>query len=152
VHLFDGDWNENVGGQDFLVFYNTNGSYIYPKAVDADIKASGPCLSNTTFSQNYDDAITMTASHSGARSDDWVKFFYNIRYDVEVATNFSRLAFFQINADQYSHDDHRQFHFGSAEAANSETYNSINLDCYDDLVYPSDFPFRQEFGGEAPWW
>jgi hypothetical protein len=85
VHLFDGDWNENIGGAgicqlflsnvvctgtapaafssiystprvscfcatDWLVFFNANGSYVYPKAADVDIKASGPCLSNTTFS------------------------------------------------------------------------------------------------------
>jgi hypothetical protein len=80
AHLFDGAWSENIGSAgmnaelhfiplvlytssyckpftciscfstDFMAFFNADGSYVYPKAVDVDIKAPGPCLSNTTFS------------------------------------------------------------------------------------------------------
>ena len=94
----------------------------------------------------------MKASHSGARTNDWVKNFYDIRYDVATTTNFSRLTFFQFNADFYAHDNHAQFHYGSASDADSRTYASVHLDCDDDNTYPADMPFREVMTGKGPWW
>jgi len=104
--------------------------------------------------QNYDDAIRMEASQSGARTDDWVKNFYTIRYDVTAETDFSRLSLFEYDVHhQDAHGNHKAFHYGSVPGAhNAEAHESVHVDCVGDNVYPSELPFRQAFDGEGPWW
>jgi len=90
----------------------------------------------------------MEASHSGARTDDWVKNFYTIRYDVTAVTEFSRLSLFEYDVHhQDTHGSHKKFHYGSMNGD-----ESMHVDCVDDNIYPSELPFRQAFDGAAPWW
>ena len=42
---------------------------------------------------------------SGGRTDDMVRMFFHLRYDVRNTTTFSRLALFQMGADWYSYHD-----------------------------------------------
>ena len=47
--LFDGKWKENVGGGDFLQMFGADGKLRYLKELDAQILASGPCLSDAQY-------------------------------------------------------------------------------------------------------
>ena len=99
--LMDGEWKENIGGGDFLVYFNSAGEFVYPKAMDPQLHSSGPCLSNATYrSVSGDDTIRSTVQVSGGRTDDWVRVFMHIRYEVLAPTGVSRLAFYQFGADK----------------------------------------------------
>ena len=51
VELFQNAWAENVGGADYLVYFNSAGEYVYAKGLDPFLHAPGPCLSNATYTQ-----------------------------------------------------------------------------------------------------
>ena len=150
VSLFDGFWTGNVGGGDFLVYFNSTGSYVYSKRLDPIIWTPGPCLSNATFNSiTSDDAIEISTTVSGMRSDDLLRILIHVRYDVKKVIIFSRLAFFQMSSDWYSKgDDFSSFYYGSAGFLQGALASS----CAEELKYPGDYPYREELAGEAPWW
>jgi hypothetical protein len=95
--LFDGDWKENVGGGDFLLYFGETGALKYLKALDPLIHSNGPCLSNASYvSVTEDDAIQSKVEISGGRTDDIVRVFMKVRLDVLESVAFSRLAFFSV--------------------------------------------------------
>ena len=68
--LFDGAWKENVGGGDYLIFFDGDGRFQYKKQLDAQLRANGPCLSNVTYtSVTGDDKIKSVIQVSGGRTD-----------------------------------------------------------------------------------
>lgn len=91
VNRFDGKWKENVGGGDFLNYFDEGGAFVYQKSLDPLILSSGPCLSNASYEGiTVDDAIKTKIHTSGGRTDDFVRVFFHIRYDVLKAIEFSR--------------------------------------------------------------
>ena len=67
----DGQWKENIGGGDFLVYFNNQGAVVYLKAMDPMLHSNGPCLINATYQPITDDnAIRSTGQVSGGRTDD----------------------------------------------------------------------------------
>jgi hypothetical protein len=153
VEIFKGFWAENVGGGDYLVYFNAAGQYVYAKALDPMIIAAGPCLSNASYTQtSADDAIEMATFFSGSRTDDFTKNFFQMRYDVKKNMPFSRLAFFQAAADFYQHDEPTDFRFGSAADGSRPNYESVPVGCADQFTYPEGYPYRQAMTGEAPWY
>jgi len=110
VELFDGNVTRDVGGGDFLVYFNASGSYVFPKAAEATVVFAGPCLSTSTYTQeSQDGAIALRLTAQLPRSDDYARQLLHFRYDVRRDTTFSRLALFQAGADHndrngaYSH-------------------------------------------------
>ena len=49
-NLFDSKWKENVGGADWLTYFDASGALVYQRAMDNFIRAHGPCLSNASYS------------------------------------------------------------------------------------------------------
>ena len=136
------------------MYFNSAGSYVYPKAVDANILYAGPCLSNASFTHvTSDDTIKMKTFFTGSRTNDWVRNFLHIRYDVTSAVTFSRLAFFQFGADHYNQNTNfGSFVFGSAADGSWPASTSVTRDCSNTFSYGDGKPYRQELTGEAPWY
>ena len=63
----------------------------------------GPCLTEVSFTGNVGTGITHSSAVSLARTDDIVRGVYQLRMDVNEATDFSRFVIFQIGADTYSY-------------------------------------------------
>ncbi|CAN0018214.1 unnamed protein product, partial [Heterosigma akashiwo] len=153
-NLFDAKWKENVGGGDWLVYFNGTGSFVYQRSLEHSISAAGPCLSNATYTAvTEDDAIATKIVVNGGRTDDMPRYHFHLRYDVLRNTTFSRLAFFQLGADYYSyHADFTQFIVGDSAGTVQQTIAQTCADSrrtYD----PETLPFKQTLaGGEAPWW
>ena len=154
VELFDGFWDQNVGGGDWLVYFNESGSFVYAKALDPVILTSGPCLSNASFTMVTEDgAIQMSTFFSGGRTDDFTKHFFHIRYDVLRETRFSRLAFFQLAADWYQFAGTPAiYEFGSAADGSWPQTEQVPTNCTGKFSYPNGFPYRRSMMGGAPWY
>ena len=76
----------------------------YAKLMDSRIHSSGPCLTNATYtSVSADETISSKVQVSGGRTDDWVRVFFHVRYDVLKSAPFSRIAFYQHGADNYAY-------------------------------------------------
>ena len=150
--LMDGEWKENVGGHDFLVYYNSAGEFVYLKAMDPQIQSSGPCLSNATYqSVTADNAIRSTVQVSGGRTDDWVRVFMHIRHEVLADTDFSRMAFFQFGADNYAYyNEWEQMLVGQGAAG--EVILNQSRTCTNKDSYEGGPQFRETLSGSAPWW
>jgi hypothetical protein len=59
--------------------------------MDNVIRSPGPCLSNASYSfVSSDDKISARVTVSGGRTDDFVKMFFHLRYDVLQPMAFSR--------------------------------------------------------------
>ena len=149
--LMDGQWKENVGGGDFLVYFNNQGAFVYLKAMDPMLHSNGPCLTNATYQSITDDnAIRSTVQVSGGRTDDWVRVFMHLRYEVLAEASFSRLAFYQLGADNYDYrNEWGQMIVGqgaSGEIIYNQTRSCASKDTYEGG------PFREMLSGNAPWW
>eukprot|EP00615_Pteridomonas_danica_P002625 CAMPEP_0114330380 /NCGR_PEP_ID=MMETSP0101-20121206/1714_1 /TAXON_ID=38822 ORGANISM="Pteridomonas danica, Strain PT" /NCGR_SAMPLE_ID=MMETSP0101 /ASSEMBLY_ACC=CAM_ASM_000211 /LENGTH=504 /DNA_ID=CAMNT_0001460375 /DNA_START=866 /DNA_END=2376 /DNA_ORIENTATION=- len=152
VELFDGVWANNVGGGEFLIYYDVNGSYVYQKAVDVSILTPGPCLSNASFNgKSEEDSIQFNIKTSGTRTDDFLRVFFEFRYDILKDMEFSRLAFFQSGADSYAkNDEYGTFSYGNIY----NTSNDIHMDstCHDTYDYKESMGYRKLMHGKKAWW
>ena len=96
-------WTGNVGGGDFLVYFDAAGRYVPMLHCGARYDAPGPNLTDVTYhKRSYDDAIQANYRLRLARVDDYVRIFHSVRYDVRRPLPFSRLAFCQMPADYYN--------------------------------------------------
>jgi hypothetical protein len=102
-------WTNNVGGGDFLVYYDRDNHYQGLKQVETRYLSQGPCLTRVVYNGvTMDDSIRASVDVSLPRSDDYVRVFHHVRYDVLKVTPFQRLAFYQLGADDYNwHRDGR---------------------------------------------
>ena len=112
--LFDGSWKENVGGADFLQFFDESGAMQYLKGYDSQLHTSGPCLSNASYTSiTRDESISSHVEISGARTDDIVRVFMRVRLHVLKNVSFTRAVFFQFGSETYNyHAEFEDFVFG----------------------------------------
>jgi hypothetical protein len=99
-------WTNNVGGGDFLVYVDPNGTRQYLTRMRAWYASHGPNLTDVTYAGvSADGAIAARLNVLTPRSDDVNRAIHRIRYDVLKPTPFRRLAFYQVGADNYN--DHQ---------------------------------------------
>lgn len=96
-------WTNNVGGGDFLVYYDAAGIRQPIISVKTLYSSYGPQQSDVTYSGvTRDGAIKATLRSATPQSSDYVRVFHHIRYDVLNPLKFSRIAFYQLGADKYN--------------------------------------------------
>ncbi len=96
------NWTHNVGGADFLVLYR-DGKREYLSRQKTFYASHGPVLSDVTYAgEAADGAIQSRIRTRSWRTDDYVRAFYSMRYDIRKKIDkIDRLAFFQMGADGY---------------------------------------------------
>lgn len=96
-------WTSNVGGGDFLAYWNPAGEQQLLTSVRTSYRCYCPCLTDVVYTGvTADGKIRAHLTASTVRTDDCVRGLYRLRYDVLEETPFSRLAFFQLGADKYN--------------------------------------------------
>ena len=96
-------WTANVGGGDFLVYFDAEKSYVPWAHTRTDYRSPGPCLTRTTYAEtSADGAIDARMTVSLPRANDHLRVLLHLRYDVRRDASFSRLAFLQLGADFYN--------------------------------------------------
>lgn len=163
VKWFDGDWTENIGGGDYLLYFDESGVFRYKKELTAQIRTSGPCLSDALYTSISDDgAIKSKIRVSGGRTDDLVRVFIHVRNEVLQDTSFSRLAFFQMGSETYNYNsDFGSFAFGSGENKTDEftrtcDSGTVGTGRASGQMYKSENGGKAykkvQAGGSGPWW
>lgn len=99
-------WTGNVGGGDTMVRLDSAGRYVPFKRNVTRYASHGPNLAHVVYDEvSADDAIHSRAEIFLPRSDDCLRIYLRLRYDVTRRVAFSRLAFFQLGADFYNDTD-----------------------------------------------
>lgn len=97
------DWADNGGGGDFLVWLNPAGRYQPMRATRTAFQAYGPCLPETSYSEESNGGeIAAQMDAALPRSQDYLRVYFHLHYEVRRPLRWSRLAFFQLGADFYN--------------------------------------------------
>jgi len=109
-------WTNNVGGADFLRYFDASGRRQPVARVKAAYLRHGPNLTEVTYTwRSADGAIENRVTASLHRSDDIVRGTYRVRMDVNKPIEPSRLVIFQVGADTYSYTGERKMAVGNEE-------------------------------------
>jgi hypothetical protein len=96
-------WTVNVGGGDFLVYYDGAGKKQFLSRMRTAYLQYGPNLTKVVYAgQTPDGCMDARIEVSSPRCDDVNRSFHRIRYDVRKAMPFSRMAFYQLGSDGYN--------------------------------------------------
>jgi hypothetical protein len=96
-------WTQNVGGADFLVYFDQDSKYQWQKWAHSDFISTGPCLTNVSYTGvTADEALRTKVRVSLGRTNRYNKNFHHLQYRVQKKTTPSRLAFYQLGADFYN--------------------------------------------------
>ena len=108
-------WTHNVGGADFLVYYDKPGQKQWNSRMRVLRRRHGPVLTEATYAgRSHDAKIDLQYTVSTYRTDDVTRGIYRFRYDVRKEVTFDRLVLFQAGGDGYSYTGERLFARGSA--------------------------------------
>lgn len=114
-------WTGNVGGGDFLVYFDKAGKYVPMVKTRGRYYSYGPNLTKVCYDEiSQDGAIKAIYTVRLARVDDYVRVYHNIRYDVLRQVEFSRLAFCQVPADYYNDMKYGKIAVGNADGMVSQ--------------------------------
>ncbi len=106
-------WSTNTGGADFVKVSSKEGDeYTFTK-IKSRYKRYGPNMTEVIYSGELDGGYAdVEISTSVARSDDYVRGTYKIRFEVKRDFEFSQLALFQLGAEGYSVTHSKKFAVG----------------------------------------
>jgi len=124
-------WTNNVGGADFLVYYDAEGQKQWNSRMRTAYRRYGPNLTEVTYAGRSADAkIDLRTTVSLCRGDDVVRGIYRFRYDVRQPVDFSRLVLFQCGGDDYSYTGERKFAIGNEDGLIEEWETQWGGDVY----------------------
>ena len=107
-------WTGNVGGGDFMLYYDAEGNYQYSKQSRATLRSPGPCLTNTTYEEvSANGALTHKATVALGRTDRYTKSYQMLSLRVQHDASVGRLALFQLGADGYNENEFQGCAFGN---------------------------------------
>ena len=107
-------WTCNVGGADFLLYYDQAGRKQWNSRMKTLHRRNGPVLTEVTYAgRSQDSKIDLQYTVSLYRTDDITRGVYRFRYDVREPVRFSRLVLFQCGGDDYSYTGERKFARGN---------------------------------------
>ncbi|MCC6143906.1 MAG: hypothetical protein IT368_08870 [Candidatus Hydrogenedentes bacterium] len=97
------EWTANVGGGDFLVYFDGAGRRQFLTRMRTAYLSQGPNLTDVVYAGvTADGKIAAKIEVSTPRCDDVNRAYHRVRYDVLEDMEFSRLAFYQLGADNYN--------------------------------------------------
>ena len=138
------DWTHNVGGADFLVYYDPDGRKQHNSRMKTLHRRNCPVLTEVTCAgRTHDRNIDLQYTASLYRTDDITRGVYRFSYDVRRATEFKRLVLFQCGGDDYSYTGEKKFARGSETGLLAEWDTSWGGGTYKTKPV--------ELGGRVPW-
>lgn len=96
-------WTENVGGGNFLIYRDNDGTFRHMKRVKTAYKWTGPNMTEIHYSGVTDDnRIRSNNVVQLIRTYDYHRTFLSYEYEfLKTVSNPDRLTFFQMSADRY---------------------------------------------------
>ena len=137
-------WADNCGGGDFLMWQDAKGRYQPMRATRTDYRAYGPCLTDVSYTEeSAGGELAARMEVRVPRSDDHLRVFFHLRYDVRRPMQWQRLAFFQLGSDFYNDVPSRRVAVGDASGLREEWEPRRARDVYDRSAVP--------MTGAQPW-
>lgn len=137
-------WTDNVGGGDFLVYFNGKNKKQYLTRMKTYYENYGPNLTNVHYAGvSADNKIEAHIKVSTPRCDDINRAYHYFRYDVKEEVEFSRLAFYQLGADGYNNHQFNKMAWGDKQGLGKEwepgkgglKYEMTGLPCEGEQVW-----------------
>ena len=96
-------WTENIGGGDFLVYYDSTNKFHWAKKLKTAYHWTGPNMTEVLYSGITDDEkIRFTYTTRLVRTSDYQRRFHAYQYEfLKDVTSPARLVFYQMAADYY---------------------------------------------------
>jgi hypothetical protein len=125
-------WTENVGGGDFLVYFDRDNTYRWAKRLKTAYLWTGPNMTEVHYSGITDDEkIRFNYRIRSVRTADYHRRFHAFKYeflkDVEAP---KRLVFHQMAADYYNSAKFERYFVGQGGGAGQELRKDANLSGY----------------------
>ena len=99
-------WTNNVGGGDFLLYYNKSGQKQWNSRMRTMFRRYCPDMTEVSYAgRSQDQKIDLKCTVTLYRTNDINRGIYHVRYDILEPVSFNRLAFAQIASDNYN--DHQ---------------------------------------------
>ena len=137
-------WTNNVGGADFLVYYDKDVEKQYNSRMKTMYRRCCPNMTEVTYAgTSHDKKIDLQYTVSLYRTDDIVRGVYTFRYDVKDRVDFSRFVLFQCSGDDYGYTGEKKFAYGDEKGMVKEW-----LTQWGGFAYRTD---RMELQGAVPW-
>jgi hypothetical protein len=137
-------WADNCGGGDFLMWQDAREYYQPMRATRTDYRAYGPCLTDVSYTEETcGGELAASMDVSLPRSDDYLRTFFHLRYDVHHPMQWRRLAFFQLGSDFYNEVPSRRVAVGDANGLCEEWEPKRAKDVFDRIAVP--------LTGAQPW-
>lgn len=137
-------WTHNVGGADFLVYYDTSGKKQHNSRMKTRTRRTGPNLTEVTYAgTSADRKIDLCYTVSLYRTDDITRGVYHVRYDVRERVEFAKLVLFQCGSYDYSYTGERAFAYGNEQGLMKEWETQWGSFQYRTA--------RMELKGRVPW-
>lgn len=116
-------WTNNVGGGDFLVYFDEANKKQFLSGMRTAYLSQGPNLTDVIYAgTSADGHIGVRLRVMTPRCDDINRAYHTFRYDVLKPTKFKRLAFYQLGADNYNDHQFGQLARGNAAGMIEESY------------------------------
>ena len=142
------NWTGNVGGGDFFTYRAANGSRDRLGRLRSHYAAQGPNLTDVTYAgETQNGSVSATIRTRLGRTDDLVRAYYDLEYVFHESVSYSRLAFFQIAADNYSDNDFQSIAYGNAD----EVIHDGPAAPTGSVGYASASDRGVALNGDAPW-
>jgi hypothetical protein len=114
-------WADNCGGGDFLIWRDRQGRYQPMRATRTYYRAYGPCLTDVRYSEETSGGeLAARMEVSLPRSDDYLRTFFRLRYEIRRRLEWQRLAFFQLGSDFYNETPARRVAVGDTNGVREE--------------------------------
>ena len=114
-------WTHNVGGADFLVYYDPAGRKQHNSRMKTLYRRNCPVLTEVTYAgRTHDSRLDLQYTASLYRTDDITRGIYRFSYDVRKPTEFKRMVFFQCGGDDYSYTGEKKFAIGGETGLTTE--------------------------------
>jgi len=114
------------------MWINSEGNYQGFRATRTDYRAYGPCLTDVGYvEETIGGEILSRVNVSIGRTDDYLRTFHHLRYDVRKPVQWQRLAFYQLGADFYNDTPARRVAIGNAAGLLDEWEPNRAKEIYD---------------------
>jgi hypothetical protein len=143
------NWTGNVGGADFLMYKDTSWGNVRRLArVRSLYDAPGPNLTDVSYGGvSTDGRIQGQVRTQLVGTDDLVRAYLHLRYTFLEDVEYSRLAFFQMAADNYGDNLFSRFAYGNADGVLFDG----SVPDHGTTGYASEDVRGIELSGDEPW-
>lgn len=121
----DHNWTENLGGGDFLKYFDENGDYRWAKQIKTAYRWTGPNMTEVLYSGLSDnDKLRFTYTTQLVRSNDYHRRFHSYKYEILEDIKPTRFVYHQMAADYYKMTKFDNYYRGNG----SYLYNSVEAE------------------------